>query len=120
MGSSAYLQSMIVFGLVFPLFVPAISYLSRFFPQCCNIPNRDYWFAPARRGEVFDYLFRHSLWLGCMALCFVIGVHFSTIHANSLGQPHLSTLLVLALAGCFLVGTAIWTLSMFRHFNHVA
>ena len=120
MRSSAYLRSMVVFGLVFPLFVPAISYVSRFFPQCCNIPHRDYWFAPPRRGVVFDYLFRHSLWFACMALCFVMEIHFLTMNANSLGSAHLSTLRVLPLAGCFLVGTAIWLLSMFRHFNHVA
>jgi len=54
-----------------------------------------------------------------MALGFVIGIHFSIIHAN-LGQAPLSPLLVFPLAGCFLVGTIIWTVSMSRHFNHVA
>ena len=121
MSPSAYLWSMVAFGLVFPLFVPAICYLSRFLPSWCfNIPHRDYWLAPGRRREVWDYLFRHSFWFASMALTFVIGIHFSTMRANSLGRAHLSTLLVLALAGSFLVGTAIWGGAMLRHFNRVA
>jgi ABC-type Fe3+ transport system permease subunit len=120
MSRSSHLRSMIVFGLAFPLFVPAICYVSRFFPQFYNIPHRDYWLAPARRGEVANYFFRHSLWFASMALCFVTGIHFSIIRANNLGRAHLSTPLVAALAGGFLAGTVIWGVRMFRHFNHVA
>jgi hypothetical protein len=65
------------------------------------------------------YLLRHSLWFSSMALCFVIGIHFSIIQANNLAQAHLSSLLVLALAGCFLAGTAVWGVSMMRHLNRV-
>jgi hypothetical protein len=112
---------MIVFGLAFPLFVPAIVYAGRFLPyRFYNLPHRDHWLAPARRTETMAYLFRHSLWFAAMALCFAIGIHSSIIHANSLGQAHLSTLLALALGGCFLAGTAIWAGSMIRHLNHVA
>jgi hypothetical protein len=52
-----------------------------------------------------------------MALCFVISIHFSIIYANRLAHAHLSTLLALAFAGCFLAGTAIWGVSLMRHFN---
>ncbi len=65
------------------------------------------------------YLFRHSLWFACLALCFVIGIHFSIIQANSLVQAHLSTLSALVLAGCFIAGTVLWGVSMIRHFNSI-
>jgi hypothetical protein len=52
-----------------------------------------------------------------MALCFAIGLHASIIHANSLGQAHLSTLLTFGLGGCFIAGTAVWAASMIRHFT---
>jgi hypothetical protein len=65
------------------------------------------------------YLFRHSLWFSPMALCFALGIHASIIHANTLAQAQLSTLLILALAGCFLAGTAIWGVSLIRHFSRV-
>jgi uncharacterized membrane protein len=119
MSRTAHLRFMLVFGLIFPLFVPAIVYASRFLPdQLFNLPHRDYWLAPARRVETMAYLFRQSLWFSPMALCFVIGIHFSIIHANSLGQAHLSSLLALGLAGAFLIGTAIWGVSLVRHFYH--
>ena len=51
MSRAAHLQFMGVFGLGFPLFVPAIVYASRFLPdRFYNLPHRDYWLAPARQG----------------------------------------------------------------------
>ena len=120
MSRTAHLRLMAVFGLAFPLLVPAIVYASRLIPdRFYNLPHRDYWLAPARRPETMAYLLRHSLWFSPMALGFALGIHFLTIHANSLTPVHLSTPLVLALAGCFLAGTAVWGVSMFRHFNRV-
>jgi uncharacterized membrane protein len=121
MSRAAHLRFMAVFGLAFPLFVPAIVYASRFLPdRLFNLPHREYWLAPARRNETMAYVFRHSLWFASMALCFAIGINYSIIHANSLAQAHLSTLLILPLAGCFLAGTAVWGVSLVRHFHRVA
>jgi serine/threonine-protein kinase len=120
MSRTAHLRFMTVFGLAFPLFVPAMVYASRFLPdRCYNLPHRDYWLAPARRPETMAYLFRHSLWFPPLALCFVMGIQFTIIHANTVGQAHLSTPLTLALTGCFIAGTVVWGASMIRHFNHV-
>ena len=120
MSRDSHLRFMVVFGLAFPLFVPAIVFASRFLPdRLYNLPHRDYWLAPTRRTETMAYLFKHSLWFSSMALCFVIGIHFSILQRNHLAQAHLSTLLVLALAGCFLAGTAVWGVSLLRHFNQV-
>lgn len=118
MSHSAYLRFILVFGLAFPLLVPAISYVARFLPAgCFNLPNRDYWLAPEHRAEVSAYLFRHSLWFASLALGFVIGLHLSTVHANSVG--YLPIWLVLTLTGSFLLGTAIWAIGMIRHFKRI-
>ena len=120
MSRTAHLRLMIVFGLGFPLFVPALICACRLLPgRFYNLPHRDYWLAPARRTETMAYLLQHSLRFASKALCFVIVIHFSIIQANNLAQIHLSGLLVLALAGCFLGGTAMWGVSMSRHFNDV-
>ncbi len=119
MSSSEHLRYMIEFGLGFPLVVPVLCYLARFVPRGFNIPHRDYWLAPERRGEFFGYFFRHSLWFACMALLFVIGVHFSIIHANASAQAYFSPLLVSGLAGPFLIGTAIWVVKLIRYLNRV-
>ena len=119
MSSSDHLRYMIEFGLGFPLVVPVICYLIRFAPRGLNIPHRDYWLAPERRAEFFGYLLGHSLWFACMALLFVIGVHFSIIHANRSAQAYFSPLLVFGLAGPFVVGTAIWVVKLIRYLNRV-
>jgi uncharacterized membrane protein len=118
MSRASYLRFMLVFGLAFPLFAPAMIYAGRFLPdRFFRIPHHDYWFAPARRTETLAYLFRHSLWIAPLMLCFVIGIHFATIQANRLAQPHLSTRLVLALNAVILAGLAIWLVGLIRHFN---
>jgi uncharacterized membrane protein len=120
MSRSAHLRLMVVFGLAFPLLAPGIVYASRFLPDWFfNIPHRDYWLAPARRNETAAYLFRQSLWVASLALCFVIGINYSIVQANSLAQAHLSTLLIVILNGCVLAGVAIWAVSLFRHFNRI-
>lgn len=39
---------------------------------------------------------RHSLWLACPAVCFVIGIQFSIVQANSQSPPHLSMPMILS------------------------
>ncbi len=63
------------------------------------------------------YLFGHALWFSPMALCFVIGIQASIIHANRQANAQLSTPLTLALAGCFMAGTAVWVVRLLRYFN---
>ena len=118
MNRSSYMLFMVIFSFVLPLFLIGISYTCRFFPdKYFNIPHRDYWLAPQRRAETFSYLVTHSLWFACIALSFIIGIHFSIVKANSLTPAHLSTPLILGLLGCFLAGLVIWIVSMILHFN---
>ena len=118
MSRSANQMSMLVFGLVFPLFVVVLCSLMRFLPaSLINLPDKDYWLAPERRGETFNYLVEHSLWFSCMAVCFVIGLQYSIVQANRQMPPHLSSALLLALAGLFLAGTGGWVVSLLRHFR---
>jgi len=121
MSRTAHLRCMAVFGLGFPLFVPVLVYVLRFLPdRFFNLPHRDHWLAPERRIETMSYLYRHSLWFASLALGFVIGIHYSVIEANHLVPPRLPTPLMLTLAGCFVAGTAVWVVSMLRHFRRVA
>ncbi len=62
---------------------------------------------------------RRSVGRNAVALLFVIGVHFSILHANASAQAYFSPLLVLGLAGTFLVGTAVWVTKMIRYLNRV-
>jgi len=112
---------MLIFGLVFPLFVVVLCSALRFLPaSLINLPNKDCWLAPERRGETFNYLVRHSLWFSCLALLFVIGIQYSIVQANRQTAPHLSTAMLLVLVGSFLAGTAVWVVAMLRHFHRAS
>jgi hypothetical protein len=82
MSRFSHLLIMAVFGFAFPLFFVGLFFGLRFVPDALNVSNRDYWLAPERRIETFDYLFRQGLWRACMAVCFVTGLHYMIIHAN--------------------------------------
>jgi len=120
MSRSGHQGSMLVFGLAFPMLFVLLSYATRFLPRgLVNIPYRDYWLAPERRAETSNYLVRQSLWLACLAVCFVIGLQFSIVHANQQHPPHLSVAVLLATVVPFLAGTMIWAFMLMRHFRRV-
>ena len=118
MSRSANQGFMLIFGLMFPLFVAVLCYTTRFLPASfVNIPNKDYWLAPERKKETSRYLVHHSLWFSCLALLFVIGIQFSIVQANKQATPQLSMATFLAVVGSFLVGTAVWSVALYRHFR---
>ena len=120
MSRSGHQMFMLVFGLAFPMGIVLLSYATRFLPRgMVNIPHRDYWLAPERRRETSSYLAHHSLWLACLAVCFVIGLEFSIVQANRQHPPHLSLSALLAVVVPFLAGTMIWVLIVMRHFRRV-
>ncbi len=107
-----------IFGLAFPLIVVGLSFITRLFSnKLINIPHREYWLDSEHRAETFNYLFQHSFWFACLAVCFVIGLHYLIIRANAKTTPQLSNSGIFELLGFFLVDTAAWAVSMIRHFN---
>ena len=117
MSSQGYLVFMLVFGLVFPLIPAAICLLLRFLPDSIiNLPHRDYWLAPERRGETAGYLVRHMLWLSCMMSGLTIVLHQMTVEANQQVPPQLSDAVWVYLA-VFLVGVFLWMFALVRHFR---
>jgi uncharacterized membrane protein len=117
MSRFSHLLIMAVFGFAFPLFFVGLFFGLRFVPDALNVSNRDYWLAPERRIETFDYLFRQGLWRACMAVCFVTGLHYMIIHANFQPNADLSIPMLLAVPGFFLVGIVIWLISTIRYFT---
>lgn len=118
MSRSGNQNSMLIFGLAFPLFVVGLSYAARFLPaSLINIPNRNYWLAPGRRQQTLNYLVCHSLWFACLAVCVVTGIQYSIVQANQRTPPHLSTSILVSVVGSFLAGTAIWVLVLLQHFR---
>jgi ABC-type Fe3+ transport system permease subunit len=117
MSRTSHMVFTTVFGFAFPLLPVGLFYVIRFAPEGLNVPHRDYWLAPERRRETFDYLFRHSLWFACIVLGLIIGVQFLVVQANAEPRAQLSTPMILSLLGFFLAGVVAWVASLISHFR---
>lgn len=120
MSRTGHLAFTLALGTGLPAVMVGTCFMVRYLPaRMINIPRREYWLAPERRALTSTYLFRHSIWLGCLSVSFVLCIHLLILQANTggLAQPNLSSPAILALAGGYVVGLACWIVSMLRHFN---
>jgi len=82
-----------------------------------NIPNRDYWLAPAHRDGTLEFLIDHTARLAAGVALFALALHFVLIHANGLTPPRLEgTSFVVALTGA-LAGVGVWVAALLRRFR---
>jgi hypothetical protein len=89
----------------------------RYFPQFLNLPNRDYWLAPERRGETEAYLTAHTAWLAALIALFALGVHLLVINANRSLPPQLETGPFVALLLGFAIVLVAWIGVLARRFR---
>ncbi|HEV7404454.1 MAG TPA: DUF1648 domain-containing protein [Chthoniobacteraceae bacterium] len=108
-------------GTALPLGAVALFWILRVFPtRSFNLPRRDYWLGAEQRPSTFAWFLRHGWWLGCLELCFFIGIEGMILRANAVSPPRLLTGPLLAVAGLFLAGLALWVRQMFRRFGRPA
>ena len=120
MSRTAHLWFTTGLGLGLPGAVVGICYAIRFFPVgLLNIPHRDYWMAPERRGATYDFIFHHSLWLACLAVAFVIGIHLSIVQANKVFPPMLASGSLMIILVGFVTGVVVWSFLLLRRFFKV-
>lgn len=116
MSRSTYVLGFGLAGLAFPLFVVGLFFAVRFFPLgTINIPRRDYWLAPERRAQTFDFLMRCGFWLGCLLLALVAAVHYLILLANS-RAPVALPLGIWVVMGLYLLAMLVWMGTLFLHF----
>jgi uncharacterized membrane protein len=84
-----------------------------------NLPNKEYWLAPERRVQTMRYVSMKMAWFGCGLLFLLLFVTSEAINANlpSHGQFNSQAMWVVLFG--FLVFTAMWTVSLLRHFSRV-
>jgi len=118
---SSHLLFMSGFGLFLPLLPVVLCFLMRFLPgHSINLPRRDYWLAAPQRGATFAYLFRHSLWLACLTVLFLLGIQYLITQANVQPVVQLSTTRILVLSGAFVAGIILWSVLLIRHFRRAS
>jgi len=118
MARHLYLAFILGFGVGLPALVGltigiSVRYGSRFI----NIPNRDYWLAPARREETSAYLVAHTTWLTVGLAGFAVAVHLLVIRANRLNPPRLDTDVMIALLAVLAALVAVWAALLSRRFR---
>jgi serine/threonine-protein kinase len=118
MNRSTHLRFLATLGTGLPLLIVGVCFVLRFLPnRRVNLPNRDYWLAAERRAQTFAFLHRHLLWLACLLVGFVIGLHWAILQANRLPSPRLSTPLLLAMTGGLLAGIGVWMVTLLLRFR---
>jgi len=119
MSRNDYRLVILAFAVVLPVVVVLGStLLPRFKDTRINIPNRDYWLAPARREATFRYLAAHGYWLGALLVVFVVGIHLLLLDANATQPPRLAGQVLATLLVLFLAALAVWIATMAIHFRN--
>lgn len=117
MNRSTHILVMSLLGLGFPLFIIGTCWTTRYLPKSAvNIPHRDYWMSEERRLETAQYLYHQSLWLACLGVGFMIGLHWSVVFSNRRQPVELPLSWILGITGPFLLGTAWWVICLYRRF----
>jgi len=117
MSVSGYVRFIITFGVGLPLFVVALFYALRWLPpSLINLPRKDFWLAPERLPETRRYIFSSGLWLGCMMLLLMTGLHYTVVRANEVTPPQLAPKSAFLLIIIFLAGLAVWMIIFLRRF----
>jgi len=81
-----------------------------------NLPNKDYWLAPDRREESFNFLERQMEWMGVMTVAFIALVLHLAIRANLNPERRLQNGPFIALLVAYLVATSWWIVRLYRRF----
>jgi uncharacterized membrane protein len=108
-------------GVGLPLFIVGLAAVIRFLPaSLINIPHRDYWLAPNRRARTSALMFRLMLWLSCLLVAFMAGLHFLTLRANQTNPAQMPTDLLLIILAGYLAALGFWIFRLVRTFSKPA
>jgi Protein of unknown function (DUF1648) len=109
MRRETYLLFMLGFATLLPSFlVGSLAWLPRFTSRNIKVPNREYWLAPARRGETLAALGTLGGWLGCLLTVFIGALHYTILDANSSVPPRMPGPFPWTLLGGFVAATLAW------------
>lgn len=117
MSRNGYLLFMLAFLIGISAFVSfVVGTLPRKYPHWTNVPNRDYWLAPARRDESLRYLSAHGKRLGCLIVMMMLGMHYIILKANAAQPPTLPAPAFTAVLFGFALALIWWIVRLYRRF----
>jgi uncharacterized membrane protein len=86
------------------------------FPHWTNVPNRDYWLAPARRAESLGYLAAHGKRLAYLVVMMMLGMHYTVLIANQTQPPRLPGSVFTSILISFALALLWWIVRLYRRF----
>jgi uncharacterized membrane protein len=121
MPRTIYAFVMLLLAVGTPLFVAFVpSLLLNGSSNNINIPNREYWLAPARRKDTISSLVRALQYFAIGLALFLSYLHWLVVQANQLHPPALPFATVFYPLALFLVALVVWLVMLFRRFRKPA
>jgi len=118
MWRHTYVYFMLAFVVLLPLFFSFVANAVAHVPVAMiNIPNRDYWLAPERRGLVVDRLRRQMQMFSAMLVLFLCFVHWEVVRANQSMPATLDNRRFMLGLGLFMAALIVWIVSLRRQFR---
>ena len=84
--------------------------------ELINLPNKEYWLAPARRAATLAAFSEEMAWFGVAIVGFLISVMHLSFQATLSGTNRLENTFYWLFGG-FLVFVALWLTRLFRRFS---
>lgn len=101
--------------LVAASFLLGAFFMARLPDACINLPHKEHWLAPERRGETLDWFARSLLWFGAATLALLFDVFGQMLSVNLGAASELSH--PRASVGAYFAFSALWTAALWRRFG---
>ncbi len=82
-----------------------------------NLPNRDYWLAPERRGETLEVISVQMEWFGAASLALYLFVIQRVVETNLTPEPRLDSASMFVVLGLYLLFTGVWITRLILRFR---
>jgi hypothetical protein len=118
MARASYVHFMLALVVALPVTLGLLPGLLLGLPGIrINLPNRDYWLAPPRRGATIAALQLQLTGFAILLLFFLTYVHWLTVRANKMTPPALPSDWFIGGLVAFIISLAVWLGAMMWRFR---
>jgi len=118
MPRTDYVRLMLLILVIVPVTMAYLPALSLNSPKArINLPNKEYWLAPIRRGETIRVLHAHMVRAATMLLVFLSYVHWLVVRANMLKPPSLPSGWFIGGLIAFILTMLVWSWLLIARFR---
>lgn len=117
MPRAVYVKFMLGLVVALPLLMSVLMGITGRIPvRYINLPNRDYWLAPARVDETLAYLRGQGGTMGVLLCTFLCFVHWLVVRANGLTPAQFPETQLFVGVAVFALALVLWIGRFVRHF----